>query len=95
MGPIYKQFSDAHNTMHTTMHRHCVLHQLCVVLSQVRCSLDLYFVGGSSKRIGYFDWSRWLSAPELELRQPGISIGAELVLELGILPEPQLWESSI
>ena len=40
------------------------------------CSLELHFVGGSSKRIRYFDWSRWLSALELELRQPGISVGA-------------------
>ena len=71
-GPIYKQFSD---TMHTctTMHKHCGLHQLCVVPSQVYCSLELHFVGGSSKRIGYSDWCRWwLSALELELRQPGI-----------------------
>ena len=42
MGPIYKQFSD----------RHCVLHQLCVVPSQIRCSLtlELHFVGDSSSR---------------------------------------------
>ena len=51
--------------------------------SQVRCRLELHFVGGSSKRIGYFDWSRWLSALELELRQPGISIGAESVPRTG------------
>ena len=65
------------------MHRHCGLHQLCVAPSQIRCRLELHFVGGSSKRIGYFDWSRWLSALELELRQPGISIGAESVPRTG------------
>ena len=45
----------------------------------VRCSLELHFVGGSSKRIGYFDWSQWLSALELELRQLAVLIGTKSV----------------
>ena len=74
----------------TTMHRHCGLHQLCVAPSQVCCSLVLHFVGGPSKRIGYFDWSRWLLSLELELRQLGISIGAESVPRTGYFVEPAL-----
>ena len=58
MGPICKQLSDTQCIL--LMHRHCGLHQLRVAPSQVRCSLELHFVGGSSKRIGYFDWSREL-----------------------------------
>ena len=98
------RFHNLWHTMHTTnMHRHCGLHQLCVTPLHVSCSLDNYIL--SSKRIRYFDWSRWLLAPEL-------SIGAELVRswsrvgpsfagagykswESGSLPEPRLWELRI
>ena len=58
----------------TTMHRHCGLHQLCVAPSQVRCSQWLILTGTGGSR---------LSALELELRQPGISIGAESVPRTG------------
>ena len=98
---IIKHTTIQWHTMHTciTMHRHCGLHQLCLAPSQDRCSLELHFVGGSSKRIRYFDWSRWLSALELERRQPGISIGTESVPRTGYFAgagsRSRLWESGI
>ena len=42
------------------MYRHCSFYQLCVAPLQVRRSVELHFVIGSSKRIRYFDWSREL-----------------------------------
>ena len=58
-GPIYKQFSDT-QCIHVLLCTDIAvcMYQLCVVPSQVRCRLELHFVGGSLKRIGYFEWSR-------------------------------------
>ena len=75
---------NACTTMH--MHRHCGLHQLCVAL-QYRVTFCRW--------LRYFDWSRWLSALGFELRQPGISIGAESVPGTGYFArvgsESRLW----
>ena len=64
---------------------------LTCISRKFACSLELNFVGGSSKRSRYFDWSRLL-ALELELRKIGYfnwswQSAPELVLRIGFLLE--------